>query len=149
MTSTAPVVLDFLVATTRAALTDTDVLDGPVVSGASLPRAVTIGYADDETTDAIDGLVDREGFSEPYRETYSVNCAASVLVERDVSTARAKAFALMAQVVDAVRSATTRPDTVLGITPSSFTLRQEPTSRGLVVRVLFALEVDAYTTTES
>jgi hypothetical protein len=148
-TFTAPQVIADLLAALASALPGTDVLDGPVVSAAPLPEAVTVGFQDGEAgIQAITAELTKEQYADnPLREQYTVNCSIAVIAATGVtSEARARCFELLALVNDVLAAdETSFTVPVLSAQLGRYSLNQFPGSRGMVVQLNFGIDVDAFT----
>lgn len=146
--SSAPAAMSTLVTLWSGwpALSGTPVYDGPEVNGASSPTALTVGYTDEMTPNAVEATEDLDSLATaPSRETYTIQCAAWVLNGAgNVATAREAAFALLSAAGAALAADSRLGGAVMMARVGSWTLQQSQTERGAAVQLIFGVSVDAY-----
>ena len=132
-----------------AAAVPVAVRDGPQLTGASAVEAVAVGYAGDQNQGpVVTGTVTAEGLGAgPDRERYNVTCAAEVIDPGgSIAAARARAYALHAACGAAITADRTLGRVVLNAVPGLGSLTQQQTTGGALARVVFPVQIDAYTT---
>ena len=124
------------------------VRDGPTLTGAGGLEAVAVGYADDQNQNAVTGTAVPEGLSVlPDRERYTVTCAAEVVDPgTDMAAARTRAYQLHAACGQAIAADHTLGKAVLRASLGAGSLQQLQAVNGARARIVFGVQVDAYTT---
>jgi|SRR5215475_13720034 len=147
--STVPDALAALVAMckTAPALEGVEVIDGPPTADSNALESVAIGYSASEDIDAVDMA---EAFSDlgssRDREQYTIHNSLGVLNgDRDTATARVRAYAMLDAVGFVIADDPTLRKTVMKAGLSTHTLHQGDTTGGLLVRINFSVDVDAFT----
>lgn len=143
-----------LVDMTRAypGLAGVEVRDGAQITNAAALEVVVIGYQGGEDDAVADGSLALEGLTggRPDRETYSVHCAVSVLNGGDpsvsVAAARARAGELLNAMAEIITADSTLRGTVMNAGVSSWAMRADETTAGMVTTIKFDVDIDAYTT---
>ncbi|SRR6266704_3848661 len=132
---------------TALGLAGVPVRDGPEVTAAPGLEAVAVGYTGNADENVVTGTAAAEGLAVlPDRERYAVMCAIEVLDgEHDVAAARTRAYELHAACGAAIAADHTLGKTVLRASPGFGSLRQQQTGDGALARVVFPVNVDAYT----
>lgn len=122
---------------------------GPELTAASGTEAVAVGYTGDQNEDVVTGTASPEGMAVlPDRERYAVMCAAEVIDPGgDVPAAVARVYALHAACGAAIAVDHTLGRAVLraSLGIGSLQLQQTETGSGARARVVFPVNVDAYT----
>ena len=148
-TSTVPAVVAALTAALQASpsLAGVPVHDGPELTDTGGTEGVAVGYTGDQATDAVTGTATREGLGVlPDREQYSVFCVVEVIDPGgSTAAARARAYQLHAACGAAVAADHTLAGTVLRASTGFGALLQQQTTGGALARVVFPVDVDAYT----
>ena len=123
------------------------VRDGPQLVSATDQEAVAVGYVGDQNEDVVTGAASPEGLAVlPDRERYAVMCAAEVLdVGSDITAARTRAYALHAACGAAIAADHTLGKVVLRASLGIGSLQQQQTGGGALARVVFPVNIDAYT----
>jgi hypothetical protein len=145
---TAPQALSDIVAALRSAQPGVDVLDGPVVSGASLSEAITVGFEDGAAgIDAVSAQLARNQYTlDPLREQYTINCSVVVIGTTDqIGVCRARCFELLALVNDVLDDSATFSVQLASVQLGAYALSQMPGSKGIIVRLIFGIDIDAFT----
>jgi hypothetical protein len=150
MYSTVPDAITSLVTLLRAApaLSGVNVVDGN--PGGSLPdlEVLTVGWnGDPDDTTATTGSQRRESMSvQRDREFYEIQCSVAVLNgSADMTSARIRAYELLAAVGALLASDKTLGGAVMTAGLGDVALGQQQNQRGAVARVLFTVACDAYT----
>ena len=149
--SSVPAVIAALVAAFRTwpalGVAGVPVRDGPDLGQASGVEAVAVGYTGDANEDVVTGTASPEGMGGlPDRERYAVMCAVEVIdTAADVAAARARAFTLHAACGQALAADLTLGGTVLRASLGIGSLQQQQTDAGARARVVFPVNVDAFT----
>lgn len=144
--STYPAVKAALIAAWDAAMTAA-VINGPVI-GIWQEPVVTVGYQDDTTQTAADGVLSRQGMSpEPEREQYTINCAAAVNYQTsDVLAAETVVFGLFAAAGQVLEVNPTLGG-AMSVRIDRYQLVESQAPPGVIVILKFGVAVDAYTAT--
>lgn len=140
--STAPAVLDALVAGLTTAVPDVQVTDGqPIVTADDV---ICVGFGG-EGEPAVESTRTREQLTlEPDRESYDITCLASSWTGATaVRPVRARAYELL-EAVAAYLLANPRVGGVLSARLSAERLIQEQTENGAAATVQFTVHVDAF-----
>lgn len=148
-TSTTPAVITALVALWQSTdgLSGTSVDDGPKVTNSSATERLTVGYTGDMTPSAVEGTLTREGLATaPDREQYTIQCALTVTrMNTDIVSARARAYELLGYAGQAIATNhTLGVPGVLNVRLAAVTLTQSQGTSGAAARIMFGVEVDAY-----
>lgn len=148
-TSSVPGAIDSLIALLRAApsLSGVTVLDGPTVTADPILEAVTVGYEDPETASAVTATSAPEGLARARDlETFTVACAAEVLVAADTElrTARLRGYELLGVVGQILADHHTLDGAVMMAHLGAHALSQEQTQQGALVRIAFGVDCEAY-----
>lgn len=149
--SSVPAVITALLAAFRTSaalgLAGVPVRDGPVLTAAPDLEAVAVGYTGDQARDVVAGTASPEGLAVlPDRERYAVTCAIEVIDgEGDLAAARARAYQLHAACGAAIAVDHTLGKVVLRASLGIGSLQQQQAPNGALARVLFPVNVDAYT----
>lgn len=149
--STVPAAITALVTALRTwpalGLAGVPVRDGPELTQASGTEAVAVGYTGDQNQAAVTGTAAPEGMAAgPDREQYAITCAAEVIdTGGSLPAARARAYQLHAACGAAITADRTLGRTVLRATPGPGSLTQQQTTAGAMARVVFPVQIDAYT----
>lgn len=145
--STAPTAIGRIVTALQTALPTVDVDNGPIVSDDPALEGVSIGYQNADTP-AVGGQFASEGYTSiPNREKYTVNCALTVRNgDSDNLAAQLRAFVLLGAVGAALAADHTLAELVLDAHVGEWELTQTQTNTGANARLLFGIDVDAYTT---
>lgn len=124
------------------------VRDGPLLTSATGTEAVAVGYTGDQNLAVVTGTATPEGLGAgPDRERYAVTCAAEVIDPGgNLPAARIRAYQLHAACGAAIAADHTLGTTVLRAVPGPGSLVQQQTTAGALARVVFPVQVDAYTT---
>jgi hypothetical protein len=130
-------------------LDGTDVLDGPVVSGSTALKAITIGYQPEDTLIGVDGESDREDMTAGRsRGKFSINCQAAVLAgsteQAAVSQARRDACGLVDIVGGALADDPKLGGAVMSAQITHFTMAQAASQKGPLVVMAFVVGCDAF-----
>jgi len=149
--SSVPAAIAALVAAFRTStalgLAGVPVRDGPQVTAAPGTEAVAVGYASDPGQDVVTGAASPEGMGGLQdRERYAVTCTVEVLdPDGDIGAARARAYQLHAACGAAIGADRKLGGAVLAASPGIGSLRQQQTANGALARVVFPVNVEAYT----
>jgi hypothetical protein len=132
---------------TSLGLAGVPVRDGPELVQESGLEAVAVGYTGDANEDVVTGTASPEGLAVlPDRERYAVTCAIEVVDPgSDLAAARARAYVLHAACGQAVAVDHTLGGAVLRASLGIGSLQQQQTSSGALARVVFPINVDAFT----
>lgn len=124
------------------------VRDGPQLAATSTVEAVAVGYSTPQNPVAVTGTTVPEGQGTgPDRERYAITCTAEVIDPGgDIAAARTRAYALHAACGAAIAADHRLGGTVLRAVPGMGSLTQQQTTRGALARIVFPVQVDAYTT---
>lgn len=148
-TSTVPDALAALAAMLTAAdgLDGVEVTDGPPIANTAAMEVVAVGYSPSEDVDAVEMTTGPGGLGDVTdRETYIVHCSLGVINgDRDLVAARERAYALFDAVAAAVSGDAQLRKTVMHAGMGSHNLRQGDTDRGMLARINFDINVDAFT----
>lgn len=147
-TSTVPAVLDAMVTLFAAGLTEVDVSDGPAVVD-NYPDKLAVGYSGRENSEVVTGDQNAAGIqrgNHPRDEVYFVSCLINSTGGDVMSTRRARAFEILANV-----EAVLRADSSLGGAVGSsgtaqvadFALLQDLSEPGMFAGLLFRVRVKA------
>ena len=131
-----------------AATVPVPVKDGPVLTAATGTEAVAVGYTGNQAQAVATGTATPEGLGAgPDRERYAIMCAAEVIdASGNLPAARVRAYQLHAACGAAITADRTLGRTVLNAVPGPGTLLQQQTTNGALARVVFPVNIDAYTT---
>lgn len=149
--SSVPAVITALVTAFKTfpslGLAGVPVRDGPELSQVSGAEAVAVGYTGDQNEDVVTGTAAPEGLGVlPDRERYAVTCAAEVVDPgSDLAAARVRAYALHAACGQALAVDHTLGHVVLRASLGIGSLQQQQTTNGAQARVVFPVNIDAYT----
>lgn len=149
--SSVPAAIAGLVAAFRSStglgLAGVPVRDGPQVTAAPGLEAVAVGYTAGQDQDVVTGSASPEGLGGGQdRERYAITCTAEVLdTAGSITAARARAYALHAACGAAITADRTLGKTVLQASLGIGSLRQQQTADGALARVVFPVNVEAYT----
>jgi hypothetical protein len=151
--STVPAAISGLVTAFRTStglgLAGVPVRDGPELTQASGQEAVAVGYTGDQNESVVEGAASPEGLAVlPDRERYAVMCAAEVVdAGSDVAAARTRAYELHAACGAAIAADHTLGKAVLraSLGIGSLQQQQQQTSGGALARIVFPVNIDAYT----
>jgi hypothetical protein len=123
------------------------VRDGPELTATPALEAVAVGYTGDANEDVVTGAASPEGLAVlPDRERYAVMCAIEVLDgEGDLAAARARAYALHAACGAALAVDHSLGKAVLRASLGIGSLQQQQTPNGMLARVVFPVNIDAFT----
>jgi hypothetical protein len=123
------------------------VRDGPVLTDAAELEAVAVGYTGDQGQDVVTGAASPEGLAVlPDRERYAVTCCIEVLDPGGgITAARVRAYQIHAACGAAIAVDHTLGKVVLRASLGIGSLQQRQTSGGALARVVFPVNVDAYT----
>ena len=149
--SSVPAVIAAIVTAFRTSaalgLAGVPVRDGPQLVSATDQEAVAVGYTGDQNEDVVTGAASPEGLAVlPDRERYAVMCAAEVLdVGSDITAARTRAYQLHAACGAAIAVDHTLGKVVLRASLGIGSLQQQQTGGGALARVVFPVNIDAYT----
>ena len=149
--SSVPAAIAALVAAFKTSpslgLAGVPVRDGPELAAASGSEAVAVGYTGDAHEDVVTGTASPEGLGVlPDRERYAVTCAIEVVDPgSDLAAARARAYQLHAACGAAITVDHTLGKAVLRASIGIGSLQQQQTSNGALARVVFPVNIDAYT----
>ena len=149
--SSVPAAVAAIVAAFRTSaalgLAGVPVRDGPQLVQATDTEAVAVGYTGDQHEDVVTGAASPEGLAVlPDRERYAVTCAAEVLdVGSDIAAARIRAYQLHAACGAAIAADHTLGRVVLRASLGIGSLQQQQTAGGALARVVFPVNIDAYT----
>ena len=128
-------------------LAEVPVRDGPQLTAEPGLEAVAVGYTGDQAQDIVTGTASPEGLAVlPDRERYAVTCCIEVLDgEGNMADARARAYAIHAACGAAIAVDHTLGKAVLSASLGIGSLRQQQTANGLLARITFPVNIDAYT----
>jgi hypothetical protein len=149
--SSVPAVIAALVTAFRTSaslgLAGVPVRDGPELTQESGLEAVAVGYTGDQNEDVVTGAASPEGLAVlPDRERYAVTCTVEVTDPgSDITAARARAYQLHAACGAAIAVDHTLGKVVLRASLGIGSLQQQQTSNGALARVVFPVNIDAYT----
>lgn len=145
--SSVPATLNALVAAFTAAV-DTSVTavgDGPVVTGSGKTEAIFVGFEDDAgQLPAVELESPQAYVANPSQERFTVNCLIRTRANT-LTEARARAYALLADVITALNADPTLGGVVMGARIDSHHLTQQAAPKGVGVGVGFAIACDAWT----
>ena len=150
-TSSVPVAVTAIVAAFRTAPwlggTGVPVRDGPQLTAGTDPEAVAVGYTGDQAEDVVTGAASPEGMGgRPDRERYAVTCAVAVIDPGgDIAAARTRAYVLHAGCGQAIVADPKLGGAVLRASLGIGSLQQQQTSGGALARVVFPVNIDAFT----
>lgn len=132
---------------TSLGLAGVPVRDGPELTAAPGLEAVAVGYTGNQDEDVVTGAASPEGLAVlPDRERYAVMCAIEVIdPDGDVAAARARAYQLHAACGQALAAGPKLGGAVLRASLGIGSLQQQQTPNGALARVVFPVNVDAYT----
>jgi hypothetical protein len=146
--SSVPAVIAALVTAFRTSaslgLAGVPVRDGPELTQESGLEAVAVGYTGDQAEDVVTGAASPEGLAVlPDRERYAVTCTVEVVDPgSDITAARVRAYAACGA---AIAVDHTLGKVALRASLGIGSLQQQQTSNGALARVVFPVNVDAYT----
>jgi hypothetical protein len=147
--SAVPDAINALVAMLRVtpALSGVEITDGPPLADSVSREVLCIGYSPAEDTDAVDVTAARGDLgSSRDREQFTVHCSLGVLNgDRDTLAARTRAYALLDAAGFAIAADTSLRKTVMNARLGSHSLRQSDTNTGLLARINFDVDADAFT----
>jgi hypothetical protein len=149
--SSVPAVIDALVTafktSTSLGLAGVPVRDGPELTQESGLEAVAVGYTGDQNEDVVTGAASPEGMAAgPDRERYAVTCAIEVVDPgSDMAAARTRAYVLHAACGAAIAADHTLGKVALRASLGIGSLQQQQTANGARARVVFPVNVDAFT----
>jgi hypothetical protein len=147
--STVPDALAALAAMLSAAdaLADVEVVDGPPVANLAAMEVVAIGYSPSEDVDAVEmttGFGDLADSTD--RETYIIHCSLGVINgDRILVAARERAYELFDAIAATVAEDAQLRKSVMHAGMGSHSLRQGDTDRGMLARINFDINCDAFT----
>jgi hypothetical protein len=132
---------------TGLGLAGVPVRDGPEVTADPTLEAVAVGYTGSQDQDVVTGTASPEGLAVlPDRERYAVSCCVEVLDgDGDMAAARARAYQLHAACGAAIAVDRTLGKAVLRASAGIGSLQQKQTQNGALARVVFPVNVEAYT----
>jgi hypothetical protein len=144
--STVPAFKAAAAARLAAALPGVVVANGPVVVSGADAAAVSVGWQDDQP--GVQGQYTSDtAVALPDRETYTVNCTLQVRDgDGDPAAAETRAFDLLDAARAAFAADQTFADLVMRAHVGEWTAESWQDNTGANVRVLFGVDVDAYTT---
>lgn len=130
-----------------AAAVPVPVRDGPQLTSAAGLEAVAVGYTGDQNQAAVTGTTSPEGMGAgPDRERYTVTCAVEVIdASGSLTAARGRAYQLHAACGAAITADRTLGGAVMRAVPGMGSLTQQQTTGGAMARVVFPVQIDAYT----
>ena len=149
--SSVPAVLPALVAAFKGwpslGVAGVPVRYGPELTQASGAEAVAVGYTGDANEDVVTGTASPEGMAVlPDRERYAVLCAIEVIDQGAVMPAAVdRAYALHAACGQAIAADHTLGRVVLRASLGIGSLQMQQTSAGALARVVFPVNIDAFT----
>ena len=149
--SSVPAVIDALVMRFTGwptlGLSGVAVRDGPQLVQESGLEAVAVGYTGNQGEDVVTGTAAPEGLGGvPDRERYAVLCAVEVIDPGgDLPATRARAYDLLAMCGQAIEADHTLSRVVLRASTGMGALQQQQQEAGVLARVVFPVNVDAYT----
>lgn len=146
--SSAPDAVDALVDTFRAApeFQDITVWDGPEVSKATPREMLSVAFTGDENDSDVEASSAAEGLGLRDRETFTVRCAAAVVMgSTDMRAARRRAYELYAAAGAVLARDHTLARRVMRARLGSHNFKQLQTDRGAQALVVFGIDVDAFT----
>lgn len=123
------------------------VRDGPEIGSAQSDVAVSVGYTGDENESVVEGSASPAGLGGiPGNETYAVMCAAEAIVPASdgVAAARARVYALHAACGQVLAADKTLGGAVMSASMGISSLVQQQTSSGALVRVVFPVNISAF-----
>jgi hypothetical protein len=142
-TSTIPATLDSLIAALRArpGLVNVVVHDGTPISDEGTDY-IAVGWSDEDAT-SVNARQEPATLGNLRRaETYDINCqVCSWNGSTDMQSARDAAFAMFAEVEDALRTDGTIAGNVIFADIGAYTVRQAQTTGGALVTIDFAIAV--------
>jgi hypothetical protein len=120
---------------------------GPELTQASGLEAVAVAYTGDANEDVVTGTASPEGMAVlPDRERYAVMCVAEVIDPgSDIGAALTRAYQLHAACGTALAADHTLGKVVLRASLGIGSLQLQQTSSGALARVVFPVNVDAFT----
>lgn len=143
-TSTIPATLDSLIAALRIrpGLANVVVHDGTPISDEGTPY-VAIGYAEGEMAESVSARQEPATLGNLRRsETYDIECQACAWNgSTDMQSARDAAFAIFAEVEDALREDGTIGGNVIFADIGTYSVRQAQTTSGALVVIDFTVAV--------
>lgn len=145
--STTPTAIAALVRVFGLALPGTTVLDGPTPADAALTEALTVGYTDELTSNAVEGDLAIEGLGiASDREQYTVQCAAFASDGgADIAAARTRVYEMLAAARQALVDDSRLGGAVGLARIAQVTLTQAQGSQGAMATLAFGVVVDGYT----
>lgn len=146
--STAPTVISELVnlLETSPDLSGVKVYDGPYVIPAGVSEGISVGYADESGTHAVEATADLDGLNPGrLREQYTIMCLLEVNNGGGkIPTARQRSFELLAVVGNILATRPALGGDVLNARVGSYWLTQQQARNGANAKLQFAIIVDAY-----
>jgi hypothetical protein len=123
------------------------VRDGPQLTAAPALEAVAVGYTGDQNEDVVTGAASPEGMAVlPDRERYAITCAIEVVdPDGSITAARARAYQIHAACGQALAVDHTLGKAVLRASLGIGSLQQQQTANGPLARVVFPVNIDAFT----
>lgn len=120
---------------------------GPELTQASGSEAVAVGFTGDANEDVVTGTASPEGMAVlPDRERYAVMCAIEVIDPgSDIPAAVDRAYALHAACGAAIAADHSLGKVVLRASVGIGSLQMQQTASGALARVVFPVNVDAFT----
>lgn len=124
-----------------------DVVDGPPRSDSAAMEVLCVGYSPAADVDAVEmtGGFGDMGSSRD-REQYTVHCSVGVLNgDRDTVAARLRAYVVYDAAGFVINDDPTLRKSVMNARLGSHTLHQMDTTGGILVRIDFGVDADAFT----
>ncbi|WP_085214900.1 hypothetical protein [Streptomyces sp. Amel2xC10] len=129
-----------------AELDGVTVWDGPELSKAVPKEMLSIAFTGDENDSDIDSSALPEGMSGRDRETFTIRCAAAVLIGSGrVREARRRAYELYAGAGAAIARDPSLGRTVMRARLGTHTFKHMQTASGAQALLIFGVDCDAFT----
>ena len=146
--STLPAAVAVLVADFSVIALDGEVRDGPQVGDTEAREVISVGYIGPDDDASAEATLASGGLGGPpagLAETYQVHCAVAVSAgNEDVRATRERAFAIFAECAQRLAADGTLHNTVADASLSTWQLREDMTTGGMVARIRFDVSVQAW-----